>query len=160
MSTPGQRILAALQTRLERITVANNFPLTVKTVLVNKGEIEFGISADRLPLIDIIQADEQYEHESSGFLNVNTSVILRMVLAQGASDSDMEEFKSAIIRCVYANSYVSNSGNTGIHLADGGGGTIYMPRLISCQNDIAMVEGNRIYALLFELHSKRTVWQF
>lgn len=160
MTTLGQRILAALQTRLQRITVANGFPLTVKTILLNNGEIEFGISADRLPLIDIIQANENYEHESSGFVNVVTSVILRLVLVRGSTDSDMEEFKSAVIRCIYANSYVANSGNTGINLADNAGGTIYLPRLITCENDIAMVEGNRIYALLFELHSKRTVWQF
>ena len=144
--TGGQRILAALQARLQRITVANGFPITVKEVLLNKGEIEFGISGDRLPLIDIIQADETYEHETSGFIGITTSIILRIVLPQGATDSDMEEFKSSVVRCIYANSYIKTTGNSGVHLDDGQGGTITYPRLINCQNDIAMVQGNRIYA--------------
>jgi hypothetical protein len=157
--TPGQRILAALQARLQKITVANGYPITVKEVLINNGEIEFGVSHDRLPLIDVIQADEVYEHEMSGAVVVTASIILRLVLPQGNTDSAMEEFKSAVVRCLYCDSY-NALGNAGVHLADGNGGTITWPRLVSCQADVALVNGNRVYALMFEINSNRVLRQF
>jgi hypothetical protein len=159
MATPGQRVLAALQARLQKITVANGYPITVKEVLLNKGEIEFSIGADRLPLIDIIQVTENYEPESSGYVGVNAAVILRLVMPQGNTDSNMEEFKSAVVRNIYSDGYAM-SGHAGVHLSDANGGTIAWPRLISCEADIALVNGNRIYALMIELHSKRTFREF
>jgi hypothetical protein len=155
----GARIIYALKARLESIKTANGYPMSVREVSVNVGEITFDLPSNRLPLIEVIQAPERYEHEACGAVEIVTSVILRLVDERPKTDPDMEFFKSSVIRAIYGNSY-NATGNTGIGLEDGQGRSIIFPRLVSCETDLNMVPGNRIYALLFELRSRRQTWKF
>lgn len=155
----GARILYALKARLETIKTAAGYPMSVREVSLNLSEITFDLPSNRLPLVEIIQAPEKYEHGACGLVEVVTSVILRLVDERKKTDPDMEVFKSSIVRAIYANQYVA-TGNSGIGLEDGQGRTIVFPRLVSCETDLNMVPGNRIYALLFEFRSQRQTWKF
>jgi hypothetical protein len=155
----GSDILNALKERLESIRTDNGYPLTVKAVKLNTSTITFDIPLTSCPLIEIIQGPEEYEHAASGQLEVVTSLIIRLVHQKGKTDSDMEEFKSSVIRAIYANSYTGNT-NAGVGLARSGRNTIVFPRLIRCETDLNLLEKNRIYGLLFELRSNRQTWSF
>lgn len=154
-----ERILAALQTRLESITEANGYPLTVQSVRVNESSITFNLPGTECPLIEIIQDDEVYVHGASGHLSVESVMYLRLVAEQGKSDRDMAVFKAAVIRCLYANSYTGNS-NAGATLADAQGNTLTHLRVTRCVSDLNMVKTNRIYALRIELKNNRQTWSF
>jgi hypothetical protein len=155
----GANILNALKERLETITVANGYPLSVKTVRLNNATITFDVPVTSCPLIEIIQGPEEYQHAMGGQVDVTQSVIIRLVHAKGKTDADMEEFKSSVVRALYADSYAGNS-NGGINLSSSGRHNLNMLRLIRCETDLNLLEKNRIYGLLFELKSNRQTWSF
>lgn len=155
----GADILLALKERLESINIANGYPLSVKQVKLNSASITFDFPVTSCPFIEIIQGPEEYEHNASGHLGVTQTIILRLIHAKGKTDADMEEYKSAVIRALYANSYTGNS-NGGINLASNGRHNLTNLKLLRCETDLNLLEKNRIYGLLFELKSNRQTWSF
>lgn len=158
-TSQGAAVLRALKARLQTITAANGYPLTVKTVEVFKGQITFNLPANVLPLIEIIQTGEDYEIGPGGHAEIVSGFALRLVQPQAVDDEGMEDFKSAVIRCIYANSYSANA-NAGIGLAETGRNTIVFPRMLRCQTDLNMVPGNRIWALQFQFKTQRQTYSF
>jgi hypothetical protein len=160
-TSQGAAMIRALKARLQTITAANGYPLTVKTVEVFKGQITFNLPASILPMIEIIQTGENYDVMTAGNVDVYAGFALRLVQPQSVDDEGMEDFKGAVVRCIYANSYnAANRTNAGIGLAEGGVNTIVYPRVVRCQTDLNMVPANRIWALQFEFKMNRNTYSF
>jgi len=155
MTCQGSLLLSGLKTRLESIRESNGYPLTIKNVLISHNEMTINTDASKCPIIEVVQGNEEYEHGVNGLMHKWTEIGFRLVAAKGADDSFMETFKSAVVRCIYSNSY-SSQGNAGIHLADG----VVMPRVIRCVPDYGVIQANRIYVLIFEVETITRTWSF
>lgn len=151
----GGNVLLALQTRLLKIKTANGYPITVQQVEINKGEITFQLPSMVCPYIQVLQVDEVYTAEVGGYIDIETHIILRLVLKQDATDVEMEEFKSCVVRCIYADNYNATL-NAGVSLNN----TIIYPKLISCAHDCNAIEANRIAAMHWMYNRKTQTWKF
>jgi len=139
-------LLEDLKKRLETIKEANNYPLTIKKVsYVPAIDIEY--ISHELPLIEIILGDEEYLQKAQGNLECTQEMILRLVASKHFSDDEMLKFKSAVIRCIFSNSY-SNQGNSGSQAF--GTSDILQPKLVACVSDLNMLNANRIWNLVFK----------
>ena len=155
MAVMGENILSAMKTRLEKITVANGYPFDIKSVVVYNNEMNIEKVESKLPYIELVQGQEVYEHETCGHLNRITQILIRIVASPKKDDLFMEQFKSAVVRCIYGDSWTA-SGNSGIQLTNG----VTYPKLVSSVPDYGMIKSNRIYAILFEINSKSQTWNF
>jgi hypothetical protein len=141
----GGDVLLAVQARLQKITLANGFPIGVKDVIIAKGQLTLNLPEAKCPLIEIIQGPENYDHQGAGQVEVSSAFILRLVNKKSSTDLDMETFKACVIRAIMGDSYTA-SGNSNLNF----GGKIAAPKLVRCDSDYNMVDANRIYAILFE----------
>jgi len=157
--TNGTRVIDALVARLSKITTANGYPVNVKTVEINRSQITMNIDSLKLPMIEVIDGEEEYQHETSGHVQVRQIMIIRFIMPAGTDDKTMELFKSSIVRCLYADSF--NSGhNSGVGLALSGRNTINFPRMLQCSKDVNLVDANRIWELILELNRSAPTWEF
>ena len=136
-----------LQKRLETIKISKGYPLDVLTVKLSP-DMSLRYNAFQLPLIEIILGDEEYEQKAGGNLVCFQEVILRLVAKKTFTDDDMANFKSAVIRCIFCDSYL-NQGNAGSQNF-GNDSNILQPKLMACVSDLNMIEANRIWNLLFK----------
>lgn len=150
----GEDMLDAIRDRLLSIKIANNYPINVKEVIVSHNELTMQTASERLPLIEIVQGDEFYEH-TSGSVERYSEIGFRLVEAKGKTDRDMETFKSAVIRCLFCNSY-TNNGVANLHLSTG----MVAPRLLRCTPDYGAISANRIYVIVVEVKLITPLWRF
>ncbi len=162
MACDESLILDALKTRLQTITVSNGYPLTVKTVELNKGEILIDIAATKLPYIEIINGDDKtLERFVGGLHRGSLDITLRIVKQKSATDGDMADFKSAVIRCLFGNSYDPAASNTSAcRLNNGTRDLITMMEYISTHTDINLINSNRMSDVNFSLIYNRKITNF
>lgn len=156
----GKRFLATLKARLQTITEANGYPLTVKEVALDEGEILMDVPLTRCPLIEIIDGRERHEGiKMGGQVEHVWQIFLRMAAPRTFDDLRMQEFQSAVVRCVYADGY-GKPGNEGVSYPEGGTNTIVFPRWVGTEKDYNMIESNRIWSAQFEFRSSRWTYKF
>jgi hypothetical protein len=159
MSVPGSLVIDALIDRLSSIKIANGYPLNVKQVEINRSQITMNIEKAKLPMIEVIDGEEEYQHEMSGHVQIRQIILVRFILPENSSDKEMEVFKSCIVRCMYANAF-NSAHNSGVGLVLSGKKTINFPRLLQCSKDVNLVDANRIWELIFELNRSAQTWEF
>ncbi len=162
MSSDGSLILTALKTRLETITVSSGYPLTVKTVSLNTGNILIDIAPTKLPYIEIINGDNKIiERYPGGMIKGSQDITLRICKQKSATDGDMSDFESAVIRCLFGNTYDPTASNpSACRLNDGTRDLITYIEYISSFTDINLINSNRIWDLNFALIYNRKITAF
>lgn len=144
MSNNGD-ILNAITQRLQSITVANGYPITVKTVEGNKGRILQGISVNKLPYIDVINGGNTVlKYNIGNVINCKFDVTLRLVQPKVASDDDMGTFEACVLRCLFGNSYSSPQTNAKRLPYNGKELISYMEYIVT-HTDYNMIEANRMW---------------
>ncbi len=162
MASEGSLILTTLQTRLQSITVSSGYPLTVKTVALNTGNILIDIASTKLPYIEIINGDEKIlERYPGGMVRGSQTITLRIVKTKSATDGDMEDFKSAVIRCLFGNTYNPAASNpSACRLNNGTRDLITLIEYVSTFTDFNMINSNRIWDVNFNLIYNRKITAF
>ena len=150
----GGDVLLAVQARLQQITTANGYPITIKDVMIGKGQLTLNLPQEKCPSIEIIQGPENYEHQNSNIVITN-AFVLRLIDKKTKTDIEMEDFKSCVIRALFGNAY-AGTGNSALNYA----GKIIAPRVVRCESDYNMVDANRIYALLLETERITQAYNF
>lgn len=149
----GADILTALKARLDTIKVANGYDLTIKSVSVNSSAPTLSVAALSLPLVEIVDEGDDYEHQASSSYWANTNILLYLVAQKSWTDAQMQDFMSNIRRAIYGGS-ASASGNTGVTL----GSKVSGIWLVGAASDLNMVESNRVYIMRIRLRSHRTTY--
>lgn len=162
MACDESLILDALKIRLETITVANGYPLTVRTVELNTGKILIDLAATKLPYIEIINGeDKTLERFVGGLMRGGLDVTFRIVLTKNSTDGDMADFKSALIRCLFGNSYdPSSSSSSACRLNNGTRDLLTMMEYNSTFTDINLINSNRMSDVNFTLIYNRKITAF
>lgn len=150
-----QQFFAKLKQRLLSIKESNGYPLTVKKVTTTP-VLNATYDASQLPLIEIVQVDEQYEHNHAQ-IKVEKQIALRLVAQKNASDEYMETFKSAAVRSIFCNSYHYHTRQTQTS-ADFGDGFVQM-RLLETQSDLGFIQANRVYVVLLQAIFNIAIWE-
>lgn len=150
MSSRGRLILEALAAQLATISTSIGYSTTVRRIISSFGEMTLNTPEVDLPLIEIVNEEENYEHEASASYWANMTVILFLVAPKIWTDGQMEDFKSDIIKCLFGGS-ANASGNTGITL----GGVVQSIHLINSRGDLNLIESNRTYVLRIRMTSQR-----
>lgn len=149
----GGDILTALKARLETIAATAGYTNTLRLVRLNTSEATLNAPSLDLPLIEIIQESEQYEHNASSSYWANTLVILYLVTEKSWTDVQLEDLLSDVRKCLFGGSS-SASGNTGVTL----GGKVSSIHLVDTVSDLNMIESNRVYLMRIRLRSHRTTY--
>lgn len=151
--TIGGDILLALKARLQTIRTANGYGTDVKEVRLDFATPTLNTAETDLPLIEIHDEAEEYEHGASSGYWANTMTVLYMVAPKAWTDVMMQQFLTDVRKALYGGS--SNAtGNTGITL----GGKVSKIELLAAIGDLNMIESNRIYMLRIMLRSHRTTF--
>lgn len=146
-------ILTALKTRLETITATNGYGTTVRSVSLDNSQPTLQVAEVDLPLIEIMNEEERYEHGASSSYWANTTVVLYLVAPKPWTDVQMEQFLTDIRKALYGGS-ANATGNTGVTL----GGTVQGIELLGAVSDLNMIDSNRVYMLRIRLRSHRTTY--
>lgn len=149
------KLLEAIKTRLESITIAGGYPVAVRTVIINYGVLNINVDKTKTPLIEVVQGPEEYQHGVSGQLTVNENIFLRVVMAKGTSDVDLADLKACIIRCLFADTYAGQT-NDGIRLDNYAS---YF-QLVRCESDVGLVDANRIFSLQLSITRNTATWRY
>ncbi|MEM4166602.1 MAG: hypothetical protein QW255_04580 [Candidatus Bilamarchaeaceae archaeon] len=150
-----QIFLQKMQQRLNSIKEQNGYPLTIKKVTISP-VLNATYDTSQLPLIEIVQVDEQYEHNHAQ-IHVETQVALRLVAHKNASDEYMEIFKSAVIRALFCGSYDYHTRQTQT-AADYGDGFVQL-RLLETQSDLGFIQANRVYIIVLQAIFNVAIWE-
>lgn len=142
--------LSALKTRLEKITTANGYSLTVNEVKVdNLKVLSIDVPAIDCPIIEIIQGDAVIEPEHRKEVWVSP-IFLRLVAAPDQDDAYMENFVSAVHRCIMTDSATGASTARGATMQSGGVHTNTTIKLRRVAPDLGLIDANRVYVMLYE----------
>jgi hypothetical protein len=134
-------ILEALKTRLRTITIANGYPITVKKVTTGAG-ITMNKDKSELPLIDIVNNGLDIDTNYMGqVVKVRFPVTLRLVLKKEATDQNLIEFQSCVIRALFNNNYNTSLGEKDAMKL---GGLVSHMLLESTAPDYNLIEANRM----------------
>lgn len=142
MSYKQSDILNAIKTRLETITISNGYPINVKKINAGKGILTMNLSKDSLPLIDIVNGGLEIEQNYIGqTIKVRMPITLRLVLKKEATDSDIIEFQSCVLRAIFNNSFNTQLGQKDAMKLDG---LVSHMLLDSIHPDYNLIEANRM----------------
>ncbi len=150
----GGTILTALQARLETITTAAGYTNNVKSVHLNYSEPTLNTSAVDLPLIEIINDSETYEHNAGSSYWADTVVSLYIVAEKSFTDIQMEDLLSDIRKALYGGTSDA-TGNSGMRL----GGAVDSLHLLDTHTDLNMIETNRAWLMRIKLRTHRTTYR-
>lgn len=134
-------ILEAVKTRLRTITIANGYPLTVKKVITGAG-LTLNKDKSELPLIDVVNNGLDIDTNYIGqVVKVRFPITLRLVLKKEATDEDLIEFQSSVIRALFNNNYNTSLGQKDAMKL---GGLVSHMILESTHPDYNLIEANRM----------------
>lgn len=150
----AEDILTALQTRLRTIKTAAGYLNDVKQVVMDSSMINLQVAERDLPLIEIINGPETYQHQVGSSYWATTEVILQITAPKAYTDGKMERILRDVRRCLFGGTS-NGSGNTGMTL----GGLVQNLELVDCQPDLNLIQSNRIYMLRIRLKSHRTTYK-
>lgn len=156
-----KKFLVALKERLGSIKEQNGYPLTVQKIFLND-LTRLSIATPKIdcPAIEIIQDTESYDIKHQHMI-ISSSIFLRLVHKEHTSDEDMEVFKSAVIRCLYKDSYGTGRQVALAPLLSAEGGfTNSVIRLKECVSDLGMIEANRVYVVHFIAEYHINIYDF
>lgn len=150
----GRDIIAALKTRLEKITVANGYGRDIKQVRLSRSGMDLDIPPQDCPIIEIYQEAVKTEHGASSHLIVDLDVMLLLIDKKDATDEDMEDFQAAVRACLYADS-PTGGGNSGITL----GGLVTKMAWNGSVYDLNLIEANRRCVMEWTIRSHQTTYK-
>jgi hypothetical protein len=142
-------ILLALKERMLNIKEANGYPVTIKTVTFEP-KMSMNYNNNLLPLIEIINGDENYKINSGGTIEVDSEFIFRLVCKKSTTDDEMSVIKGCLMRCLFSNSY-NNKINGAIYLPYNGQNLILNSIPLQTVTDLNMLEANRIWNLIYNI---------
>lgn len=161
MTSDNAKILNALKTRLQSITTTAGYPLTVKKVELNAGDILMNTNSLSLPYIEIINGDNKIEeHNVGGNVRGSLNITLRIVQAKSTSDALMSDFESAVIRCLFGNTYLGSPTASASRLNNGTRDLLTHMRYTSTFTDLNMINANRIWDINLALYYSRNITNF
>lgn len=146
--------LEALRTRLLTIKETAGYGISVKTVRVNEAQPTLNVAEKELPLIEIVDEAETYDHSGSSTYIAKMGVVLYAVAPKGWTDFQMQRFLADMRRAIYGGT-ADASGNTGITL----GGKVEKILLLNSAGDLNMLDSCRVYMLRIQLHQQRTTYR-
>ena len=159
MSNQGN-ILSALKARLESITVANGYPITVTTVEKDVGVLTMDINGSKLPYIEIINGGDTVINQAmTGLLQSKISITLRIVKNKSALYDDMAVFQACVLRCLFGNSYTVPQDNAK-RLPYNGVELLTRMEYLNSDPDFNMIKVNRIWDINIDCYYVRNVNQF
>lgn len=150
----GADILAALAARIATVTTAGGYAKTVKRVLVNNSQPTLTLSEADLPLVEVKDDAEVYEHEASSTYWANTLVCLFLVGPSSWSDGDFQDLMADIRRAIFGGGAAA-SGNTGLPLH----ARASLVELVDAASDLNMLSSNRTYLMRLRIRSLRTTYR-
>lgn len=150
----GADILAALQTRLSGISTGAGYATDVKSVIINNSQMGMATGETDLPLIEIKDDVEVYEHEASSSYWANTFMLLFLVGPAGWPDSSFQNLMADVRKALFG-AGPSATGNTGLPLT---------PRcnsieLVDAASDLNLVNSNRMYLMRIRVRSHRITYR-
>lgn len=147
-------ILQTLKTRLETITIANAYPITIKKVNTGKGVLTMKLDPSQLPFVDIVNGGLETDKAYMGQINkFRMPITLRLVLKKEATDADLIQFQSCVLRAVFNNSYdVINGQKDGMKLNNGTQDLISYIELEAIHPDYNLIEANRMTDINLNLY--------
>lgn len=146
-------ILEALKARLETIKTAAGYVTNVRKVSLDSSEPTLSKAAMDLPIIEIWDEIEEYEHGASSSYWANQTVILYLVAEKSWTDRKMQQFQTDVRKCLFGGSANAN-GNTGVTL----GGKVSKIELVDSRSDLNMIDSCRVYMMRIKLRSHRTTF--
>lgn len=150
----GADILAALVTRLQTVTETAGYSTTIKTVLLNNSQPTLIAGEADLPLVEVKDDTEVYEHEAASSYWANTIVLLYLVAPGSWSDARMQDWMSDIRRAIFGRGPTA-SGDTGLPLHP----RVSTVRLLDACSDLNLVSSNRAYIMRLHLRSLRITYR-
>lgn len=155
MPSIGAQILTALQARLQTIKTTAGYANTLKSVRLNTSEPTLSTSEMDLPLLEIIEDGETYDHDMGTSYWAEQVIILYLVAPKAWTDSQMQDLLTDVRKCLFGGT-ADASGNTGMTL---GGLLSGGMRLIDATADLNMISSNRVYMMRVRLRSQRTTFR-
>ncbi len=149
----GADLLLAIKARIESIRTTAGYNHTVKTVLLNNSQPTMRTSEADLPLVEIKDDAERYEHAASANYFANTVVCFFLVGPREWTDGQFQDLMSDVRRCIYGNGAAA-SGNTGLPISG-----VQSVELVDAASDLNMVGSNRTYMMRMLFRSSRITYR-
>lgn len=150
----GGDILEALEQRLKLIKQSAGYDNTIKHVRLNDSEPTLNTAEQDLPLIEIFDEGDDYEHGSGSSLWAFVTITLYIVAPKAYTDKQMQSILADVRRNLFGGTSDA-TGNLGITL----GGKIAGMELINSKSDMNMIASNRVYLLRFRMRDHRTTYR-
>jgi hypothetical protein len=136
----------ALKTRLETITTANGYDLTVKKVWFDDIPLGLGLSPEDLPALLLLDDGASFTHEHQ-LVNVQLAIRVQIVESEEAPDNRLNAIIRAIGKAVWANSAVAEvQDQFRFHPK------VYQVAMESDETDLHVIDGNRIATTRMIVH--------
>lgn len=138
-------IQTALKARLETITSANGYPLTVYNVYNDALPLAMDLQTFEVPAILILNGKDTPKHEHQ-WIEGRWLVHLQLIHKKAASDEEMEIFSNSVFRAIYANSPTVRRNGEFRKL-----GKSTQWQIVLMDPDVNMIDVNRMTELVFEV---------
>ncbi len=146
MASKRAAIQDALVGRLESITAANGYDVTVQQVYADKIPMGLELEDFNMPAVFVLDEGAAYEHDFK-MMKVARSFRLQLVMREDATDSDVGDVLRAIAKSIWAN-HATAEVMDAFRFHE----LVYWVEMTEDETDLHMIESNRIATAKMIVH--------